>query len=398
MDGLLAGPQGLLWALNARAVLAVLDARGQLARPELVAATGLSRTTVTQTVQALVGSGVIAEAGLDRTRRGPAAVLYRLVPDTAFGLAVHSAPDHVRVAVVDASGEVRARAGAEVAGMIDGEEARAALILELAADAVGAIEPGETGAAAPRLRRAVVGIDGIVGADGRTLRTVPGYAVGGTALHDALQAGLDCPVTIENDINLSALAEQCGTAVGDARTFAVLSLDSGFGAGLVIDGRLYRGAAGGAGEVAYLPQPGLRLGAESLGRRAIADLASAEGLPSGRPLSALLHDAAAGDGRARRVVAEVGRRLALSAASVALVLDPDLFVLTDLAADDLLVTAVTDFAATAAAELPMRFVPSALQGEGVLLGAIGQVHRQVRDDVFDAAVAADSAAGSPIAS
>src|SRR5690606_16728642 len=110
MDITPAGTPALLRTLNARAVLDALAAGARLARPDLVAATGLSQTTVAQTLRALEATGVVTEAGLDRDRRGPAATLYRIDPDYAFGLGVDVARDRVRVALVDVTGAVRARA------------------------------------------------------------------------------------------------------------------------------------------------------------------------------------------------------------------------------------------------------------------------------------------------
>ncbi|WP_433212673.1 MarR family transcriptional regulator [Microtetraspora malaysiensis] len=76
----LAGPQGLLRSINARAVLAVIDREGPLGRPEITRATGLSKTTVAQALRELVAREVVDEAGTDTARRGPAATLYRIAP------------------------------------------------------------------------------------------------------------------------------------------------------------------------------------------------------------------------------------------------------------------------------------------------------------------------------
>ncbi|MEV4460832.1 helix-turn-helix domain-containing protein, partial [Microbispora sp. NPDC049633] len=81
----LAGPQGLLRSINARAVLDVVDREGPLGRPEITRATGLSKTTVAQALRELLTLRLVEEAGADTTRRGPAATLYRIAPRCAFG-------------------------------------------------------------------------------------------------------------------------------------------------------------------------------------------------------------------------------------------------------------------------------------------------------------------------
>ena len=67
------------------------------------------------------------------------------------------------------------------------------------------------------------------------------------------------PVEGENDVNLAAIAErEVGRAMG-VDDFVLLWADEGVGAAVVIDGRLHRGATGGAGEVGFLPLPGTPL-------------------------------------------------------------------------------------------------------------------------------------------
>ncbi|TGJ95878.1 hypothetical protein DLJ96_08755, partial [Actinotalea fermentans ATCC 43279 = JCM 9966 = DSM 3133] len=107
---LLAGDQRLLREINARAVLEVLDAHDTLGRPEIVAATGLSKTTVALALRTFVEQGLVEEAGLDHDRRGPAATLYRVDPEHGYALAVDIGHVRVRVALVDLVGRVRARA------------------------------------------------------------------------------------------------------------------------------------------------------------------------------------------------------------------------------------------------------------------------------------------------
>ncbi|MFZ4892844.1 ROK family protein [Plantibacter sp. Mn2098] len=382
MEPVLAGPQALLRSLNARAVLDVIDAQHPIGRPEIVTATGLSRTTIAQTLQALVDSGVVVSAGLDTTRRGPAATVYRIDPNAAVGIAAHCSAEAVSVAIVDVAGAVRATA--RTLGVGSDPRARAEEISRLAHDCLA--ESSVPGAASAVLDHAVIGVPGIVQPDRRTLRSVPGFEVGGTALHDALTAGLGCPVVIENDLNLSAIAEQ---RVGRGRaldTFVVLSLESGFGAGLIVNGRLFRGSAGGAGEVAFLPYPGLQLGEEALGRWAVAEIARSEGLDPLRSLADHLHDAGEGSSGAERIATEVARRIAVAAAGIALVLDPESFVLTGLAAHDQLAPRVAAFADTRMQQLPLRFVTSDLGHRGTITGATELVRDALRETAFAAAI------------
>ncbi|QDZ14161.1 ROK family transcriptional regulator [Humibacter ginsenosidimutans] len=386
MGEVLAGPQGLLRAINARAILQLLETRGALARPELVSATGLSHTAVTQTLRALQHAGVVREAGVDRDRRGPAATTYVLRSSAAVGIAMHVGATTARIELIDLSGATLASTALD--GHPDASDlARAAA--QCLADA-----PAGTPAKPAAI---VVGVGGIVGADRRTVRSVPGYAVGGTRLHDTLAESFGCPVTLENDVNLAALAE-CDESQASADDFVLLSLQHGLGSALILDGKLRRGAAGGAGEIAYLPLPGVDLGAESLGDRTITRLARTEGCDPTAALRSHLDAAAAGDPAAARLVAEIARRLALIAASITLVVEPARVVLGGDAAHPVVLDAVRRVAAESLSALPLAFEASRLGAEGTFRGAAAQLRDDLTRITFEAVAGIPDPALAPPAS
>jgi glucokinase len=72
-------------------------------------------------------------------------------------------------------------------------------------------------------------------------------------LRDLLEQGLDLPVHVENDANAAALAEWRFGAGRGLRDLVYLTMSTGVGAGLVLDGRLYTGVAGNAGEIGHVP-------------------------------------------------------------------------------------------------------------------------------------------------
>lgn len=119
---------------------------------------------------------------------------------------------------------------------------------------------------------AVVGVPGIVTADGGIRDDL---GPDGGAFRAALSTALDCPVRIENDVNLAALAELTAGEGAVLASFALLLLDDGLGAGIVIDGALHRGFSGVAGEVMYLPQTPIPIGAPSWATRSWATWPSA---------------------------------------------------------------------------------------------------------------------------
>jgi predicted NBD/HSP70 family sugar kinase len=360
----LSGDQGVLWELNARALFAEIARRSPLGRPELVAATGLSRTTVTQTLARLVAAGVVRDAGLDHARRGPAATLYEVAPDAATGAAVHITRHHVTAVVHDFAGTELGRARSEES---DAER--------VAATAVATVRAA-TQAAGRVPEAVVVATPAVIAADGRTIAQLPGYLPPGTGLHDRLREDLGCAVTLDNDLTLLARAKLAFRS----GTFAVLSLRDGLGAGLVVDGRVHRGGRGLAGEVAYVPQPGVEIGSPALSEQVIAQLARAADAPELLP--DLLTAADAGHPGADRVLDEIARRLAFAAGSLTLMLDPDVVVLADHAAMGSLPERVAAAVRREAGPLRIPIETSTLGEDGPLQGAAAQLREHLVDLVF----------------
>lgn len=363
----LAGPQTLLRTLNGRAILETLARRGSLTRADLMAETGLSRTAVTQVLRMLESVGAVAPAGVDRETRGPAAGRVALHPQLGFAAVVHVDGHGAHVVLVDPTGAVRAEQHAPFTPHLE----RVELIS-------GLIETCLQSVRGP-LHLVIAGVPGIVSADG-AIRDDEGPD--GGAFRNALEKRLGCPARIENDVNLAALAELTAGSGASLASFALLLLDEGLGAGIVIDGSVHRGFSGVAGEVMYVPQTPLPIGAPVLSDAVVGDLALAHGRDPQAPVVQHLDAAADGDEAAQAMAAEMARRLTLVAGTIALVLDPEAFILGGLAAHPVLVDAVAREADDLAARLPMRFLVSSFGPEAPLIGGIGEAAAALRATVF----------------
>jgi predicted NBD/HSP70 family sugar kinase len=386
-----AGAQGMLRALNARAVLEVIDRYGPVARADLARLTGLSKPTVTLALSTLLAVGTVREAGVVSGRKGPAAVLYALDAALAWGVAVDLGHDRIRVAVADLTGTVRARRDSAV----DRDAERlVAQTTQLCADACA--EAG-TGLSAPT--RVVIGLPAVVGPDGRTLSYADGLPDGGLGLGQALASALPGPVVLENDVNLAALAERDRGQAADLDDFVLVSLGVGLGLGIVVGGRLHRGASGAAGEAGYLPgsrdqalhtRPPLRrdLVDASIGARHIVSRARALGLGLGDDLSArdVFDHARTGNPAALTVVDETAAAIAYVIACVAPLLDPQAVVLGGAVGSnpDLLLAPVRAHLESLSPFRP-EIRASSLGSEAVLIGATARAVALARAGAFDSA-------------
>ncbi|MGH3305764.1 MAG: ROK family transcriptional regulator, partial [Streptosporangiaceae bacterium] len=244
------GTPSLLRELNDRSALELLLTGGPMTRAQLGEHTGLSKVTASQLLSRLEERGIVAVAGELARGRGPNAALYAVVPSTAYVAGLHVEQDEIRAGVADITGAVVTRISVNPAGGKDPVElVRGAVVAACA----------EAGVPPESLRAIVIGTPGVLDprtGDPRLAVNLPAWHEG---LLDALRADLGKPVTLENDVNLAAMAEQAVGAAAGVDDFVLVWLGVGLGLATVLGGRLYRGAGGAAGEIGYLPVPGVPL-------------------------------------------------------------------------------------------------------------------------------------------
>ncbi|WP_089103380.1 ROK family transcriptional regulator [Streptomyces hyaluromycini] len=241
-------------AINDRLALSLLQEQGPLTAGQLKQLTGLSRPTVADLVERLTASGLITVVGESgEQRRGPNARLYGIVADRVCLAALDVRTDSVSVLVSDLVGRVLADGSVPVAPEA-GEAAaveRAVELVERAAKEAGA--SGDGG----QLHTVGIGAPGLIDPATGELRDSAGLPGWHRRLVAALQERFpQARVSVENETNLAALAEQREGVARDRDTFVLLWLGDSCGAAVVLDGSLRRGASGGTGEIGFLPVPG----------------------------------------------------------------------------------------------------------------------------------------------
>jgi predicted NBD/HSP70 family sugar kinase len=237
-------------AINDRLALQLLQREGPLTAAQLKQLTGLSRPSVADLVERLGAAGlieVVGEAG--EQRRGPNAKVYGIVAGLARLAALDVRTEGVAVLVSDLVGGVLTEASAPIT-----DDAGTGPAVE---QAVALVEQAAKEAGADRLHTVGIGAPGLIDPATGELRDSGGLPAWHRRLVAAVQERFpESRVTVENETNLAALAEQRDGVARDRDTFVLLWLDLGIGAALVLDGALRRGASGGAGEVGFLPVPG----------------------------------------------------------------------------------------------------------------------------------------------
>ncbi len=235
---------------NRRAVLALLAAEGPLSRADLSRGTGLSRTTVSSLVNDLLSSGQVVETTERGTPHkggsGRPPLLVRLATPPGGVVGVDIGHSHVRVAVADRSGEVLDERHAEV-----DVDAHGAATLDQAARMVRA---GLRATGLPRAELVGVGMCVPAPLDRRSARLTSRILRGWGDLVPAVELAerLGVRVVADNDANLGAIAEMQHGAARGRGDVVYVKIASGVGAGIVLGGRLHRGATGLAGEIGHV--------------------------------------------------------------------------------------------------------------------------------------------------
>ncbi|WP_438938483.1 ROK family protein [Amycolatopsis orientalis] len=382
--------------INQRAVLDLLRRSGPATRPQVAKDTGLSKPTVSQALLALEAAGLARATGHTSTGTGRSAVLYEADPTAGYVLGVDIGREHLRVAVSDLGHTVVARRD-------ERNTSRSGTALVSAVGALAAATVREAGLSQADIVVRVLGSPGVADPAKRCFRHAPNLPGWGKAgLLDELEAVLGPDLMVENDANLTAVGEWERGAARGASVFGCITIGTGVGMGVMVNGEVFRGATGAAGEIGYLPYGQSHAGSdgedappvrghleEATAAQSVVRGARELGLGTAKSAREVFRLARDGDELALRAVEAEADRLAYTVASVAAVIDPELIVLGGGigTAADLLLDPI-DRALRSFTPL----VPSVVQGElgddGVLTGAISVGLRAAEGLVFERKVGA----------
>jgi predicted NBD/HSP70 family sugar kinase len=381
------GTPRLLRAINERTILDLIHNQGPLSRAQVARVSGLSKPTVSLALTGLLDAQLVREVGRSRGERGPSALLYELNPLAGWVVGVDIGRKWVRAAVADIAGNIAARSD---------ERARVSSARTLIGQ-VGSIArrlASEAGVEWSQVTHTTLGSPGVfdpVHGYVAMAPNLPGW--GRSSLVQAVREELGTNVSFENDVNLAALAERTHGHGRNVQNFVFLSVGTGVGMALVLDGHLYRGAHGAAGEVAYMPMgkgdprdpANRRRGAFEEAAAAAGIVRSARRMGMRAPLTPerIFVAARKGNGAATRVVQAEAALLSLAIATVTQVVDPELVILGGGIGrnGDLLVEPIERELRQL---LPFRppVAVSALGEDAVLRGAVATALEVARDRVF----------------
>jgi glucokinase len=250
---ILIGRPPLIRQTNAEILLRLLRELGPCSKADLVRASGLSAPSVTNVIGTLTSAGLVQALGEGDSTGGrpPDIVSFNARRGCIAGVEITR--DAIRLLLTDLSGDEFARREVAITNTRStpeeiceqvGKELHRLLRIKKLPKA--------------RLLRVSVGVPAIVNVDeGTVLAFTALQNWSHVPLCTMLAHELQCPVLVDNDTNLAAAGElNCGAAVRE-RNFVFITIGEGVGAGIFLNGNIYRGSQWSAGEIGYLRVPSI---------------------------------------------------------------------------------------------------------------------------------------------
>ncbi|MEU6485813.1 ROK family transcriptional regulator [Streptomyces sp. NPDC046887] len=382
------GSQTSLHRANLERVVRAVRMAGSLTQAEIARTTGLSAATVSNIVRELKDGGTVEVTPTSAGGRRARSV--SLSGDAGVVIGVDFGHTHLRVAVGNLAHQVLAEEAEPLDVDASSEEGfdRAEVLVKRLIETTG-ISPGKVVGVG-------LGVPGPIDVSSGTLGStsiLPGW----TGINPSQELGrrLGVPVYVDNDANLGALGELVWGGGRGVRDLAYIKVASGVGAGLVIDGQIYRGPGGTAGEIGHITLdesgPVCRCGNRgcletfTAARYVLPLLHSSHG--TDLTMERVVQLAREGDPGCRRVIGDVGRHIGSGVANLCNLLNPSRVVLGgDLAEAGELVLgpireSVSRYAIPSAAR-QLSLAPGALGGRAEVLGALALVLSEMGDSTL----------------
>jgi glucokinase len=335
------GRPRLLRDFNAQQILRLLRMHGPCSRADLTRYSGLSAPTISSGVAYLKENGLVVAMGLGPSKGGRPPDLLRFNSKAAYVAGVDIGTSLVKIALADLDGNIAEKDAFRTHFRNTPDH-----VVSLISSGIQTLCKRKR-IPAKRLLALAVGVPGITDVqEGSVLsapilprwRSVP--------LREIMQQKIGVRTLVENDVNLAALGEgRCGIARG-VKNFVFLTVGTGIGAGIFINGHLYHGADWAAGEIGYLYVPGTEespltilkpgslegmIGAKAI-ERAWRNLAGGAG--NGGSASSVRVDGGSildmaenGNEAACKILSQTARILADAVTNLSVVLNPSLVVL-----------------------------------------------------------------------
>ncbi len=239
--------QATLREMNLSAVLRFIYHEAPLSRSPLALKTGLNKSTISSLVEDLLDRRLIHETGVTSAGKGRPSTMLEAHPQAGVVVAVELGVDFVGAGIIDFKGDIlwRKLEPADPAASQENTLGQTMAMVE------------ETIAHCPQQHQRILGlsfsIPGTVDLDQGVLIFAPNLKWRNVQFRKIFSTYTGLPVFIENDANAAAVAEHLFGVARNLHDFLFVFVGVGLGSGLFLNGRLYRGTGGYAGEIGHTP-------------------------------------------------------------------------------------------------------------------------------------------------
>lgn len=244
MSPIIRGNRDLIRSINRSILLNGIKTQGEVSRAALAHMTGLSPATVTGITGQLIQEGLVFEKATGDSTGGRPPIMLALNPRGGFVIGIKLMEGHAIGALTDLNATILAK---ETIALAD---KRVETSVEMLSVLVNRLVHN-SGIRKKQLLGVGVGLAGVVDFTHGVVRQNPFFGWRNIELGDLLGTRLQVPVFIDNDVNTLTLSERWLNQGQPEDNFILITVGRGIGMGIVINGQVYRGKSGGAGELGH---------------------------------------------------------------------------------------------------------------------------------------------------
>jgi glucokinase len=325
---------------NRSLILQTIEKKGRIFRADLAKLTQISEPTVSAIIENLLQKKLVRESGLGESKSGRKPVMIQFNPKAGFVIGIDAGGTYIKMGIADLGGRFifKRRFLSNTIGL--GETAIAGLanlVMQIIEESK--IKP-------ERILGLGLSVPGIADPEKGIVSFAPVFQWHEISISKILSQKLGMPVSIENDVNSAALAEKQWGVAQDFQDFVFVNIDTGIGAGLILNNELHGGYLNAAGEIGYtivdISWLKHQANPESLTFGCLESLAGASGIvkraqtlgfikesdqPEELSVEEIFSAANQGDPIALKVVDEITDYLAVGMINAALIVSPQAIVL-----------------------------------------------------------------------
>lgn len=324
------GNRNLIRSINRSIILNVIKQEGEISRVAIANLTGLSQATLSGITNQLINEELVYEKSTGDSTGGRRPIILALNPRGGFVIGIKLMEGHAVGALTDLNATVLQRDTVDLADKH--VETSVVMLVELVNRLIA-----NSGVPHKKLMGVGIGLAGVVDFTRGIVRQNPFFGWKNTPLRDLLQSRINVPVYIDNDVNTLTLSEKWLNPAQPEEDFILITIGRGVGMGIVIDGHIYRGKGGGAGEFGHIvvdpngPQCtcGKRGCLESMvSDGALVAEASRAVAPDVADLDDLIKRSSGGNAKARELLTRAGTLLGQQIANLVNLFDPKLIIIS----------------------------------------------------------------------